>query len=207
MTRIAIISGSHRPTGNSPRIARVVEKNLQSSGHETYLLDLAITDLPYWDEGMWGKEGLAEKWKTAWQPIADEMTKAEALVIVCPEYHGNIPSKLMNLILLLGNGPIVAHKPALLIGVSSSGGGAYPVESLRATAAKNNRMVFLPEHLLVRNADNMFVENPPEEHAKSNDWIQERLTWVLPMLVAYAKGLAEVRATTQTTHPKFANGM
>lgn len=205
--KFAIISGGHRPEGNSPRIARHIENAVKENGLKTYLLDLATAGLPFWDEGMWGKEGLAEKWTGLWTPIKEKLESADAYVIVCPEYHGNIPSKLMNLLLLLGNGPIVAHKPVLLVGVSSSAGGAYVVESLRATGSKNNRMVFLPEHLLVRNADNMFIETPPAEHVKGNEFLTARLEWTLDMLTAYAGALAKVRATTQTTHPKFANGM
>lgn len=205
--KIAIISGSHRPKGNSPRIARHIQQQIESKGDTTYLLDLSTTDLPFWDEGLWGAEGLSAKWEKVWNPIRDELAAADAYVIISPEYHGQIASKLTNLFLLLGNGPTVAHKPALAVTVSSSGGGAYGIAELRATSAKNNRMVYLPEHLIVRNADNMFIPNPPEEHVRSNEFLTERLSWTLDMLAAYGKALATVRSSTQTTHPKFANGM
>lgn len=205
--KLALISGSHRPKGNSPRIARHIQSVAEGKGHSTYLLDLATTDLPFWDEGLWGAEGLTEKWDKLWTPIKTELEKADAFVIVSPEYHGQISSRLTNLFLLLGNGQTVAHKPALAVTVSSSTGGAYGVAELRATSAKNNRMVYLPEHLIVRSADNMFIPNPPEEHARSNAFLTERLDWTLDMLSAYATALSTVRSTTQTTHPKFANGM
>ncbi|RYD42867.1 MAG: NADPH-dependent oxidoreductase [Verrucomicrobiaceae bacterium] len=205
--KIALISGSHRPTGNSGRIARHIQKEAEAKGNSTYVLDLAQTDLPFWDEGLWGAEGLSAKWEKVWNPVKAELESADAFVVVCPEYHGMVPSKLTNLFLLFGNGPTVAHKPALAVTVSSSMGGAYPLEELRAVTTKNNRMVYLPEHLIVRNADNMFIPNPPEEHAKSNAFLTERLDWTLDMLAAYGKALATVRSTVQTTHPKFANGM
>jgi NAD(P)H-dependent FMN reductase len=207
MSHIAIISGSHRPAGNSPRIARHIEKQLQGQGHTTYLLDLAITDLPFWDEGMWGAEGLSTKWETLWKPIAAELTKAYGFVIVSPEYHGMVPSKLMNLFLLVGNGPIVAHKPALAVTVSAGTGGSYPITELRAFSAKNNRMVYLPEHLIIRSAGEMFIENVKPEHADSNTYVSDRLTWLLAMLKDYAEAFKTIRAGGNTSNPKYANGM
>lgn len=207
MSHLAIISGSHRPHGNSPRIARHIEAQLQAQGHTTYLLDLAITELPFWDEGMWGNEALAPKWETLWKPIATELTKAEGLVVVSPEYHGMVPSKLANLFLLLGNGPIVAHKPALAVTVSAGVGGTYPVTELRAFSAKNNRMVYLPEHLIIRSAGEMFIEDIKPEHAKSNEIVQDRLTWLLGMLKDYTEAFKTIRATGTTSNPNYANGM
>ena len=207
MSHIAIISGSHRPTGNSPRIARHIEAQLQGQGHTTYMLDLSVTDLPFWDEGLWGAEPLAAKWETLWKPIADELAKAEGYVIVSPEYHGMMPSKLSNLFLLLGNGAVVAHKPALAITVSSGVGGTYPVTELRSFSAKNNRMVYMPEHLIIRSAGEMFVENPKPEHAESNAIVANRLNWLLGMLKDYTEAFKVIRATGTTSNPKYANGM
>jgi NAD(P)H-dependent FMN reductase len=205
--KIAIISGSHRPAGNSGRIANVIKAEAEAKGNITYLLNLATTDLPFWDEGMWGVEGLAEKWKDLWAPIESELASADAFVIISPEYHGMVSSKLTNLFLLVGNGNTLAHKPALAVTVSSGTGGAYGIAEMRSVYSKNNRMVFVPEHLIVRHAGEMFVETIKPEHALGNELITERLRWTLDMLAAYAKALATVRAAIQTTHPKFANGM
>lgn len=207
MSHIAIISGGHRPNGNSPRIARTIAEKLTGQGHTTYTLDLAQTELPFWDEGMWGQEPLAAKWTKLWQPVADELTRADAFVIVCPEYHGMVSSHLVNFFLLLGNGPIAAHKPALAVTVSSSVGGAYPMAELRGFSAKNNRMVYMPEHLIIRSADNMLQAETKPEHEAANNLTTKRLDWLLGMLSNYATAFATIRAVTQTAHPKFANGM
>lgn len=207
MSHIAIISGSHRPNGNSPRIARHIENQLQAAGHTTYLLDLSTTELPFWDEGLWGMEGLSAKWEKVWNPIRDELAKAEGYVVISPEYHGMVPSRLTNLFLLFGNGPLVAHKPALLVTVSSGIGGTYPVAELRLNSTKNNRMVYLPEHLIIRTATEMFVADVKPEHAESNSIVGERLNWLLGMLGDYTKAFTAIRAAGNTSHPKFANGM
>lgn len=207
MSQIAIISGGHRPSGNSPRIARHIEAELQKRHHQTFLLDLSDNTLPFWDEGLWGVEPLAEKWQTLWAPIAEQLQAAEGLVIVSPEYHGMAPAKLINFFLLCGNGPLVAHKPALLVTDSSSLGGAYPAMELRGVSTKNNRMVYLPEHLIVRNANDMFTANPAPEHAENARRLAERLQWTLAMLETYIAGFNTIRATGDLFRKDFANGM
>ncbi len=208
--KLALISGYHRPTGNSGSIAKHLAGLLQGQGHSTYLLDLATTELPFWDEGLWGMEGLSAKWEKVWSPIKSELESADAFVILSPEYHGMAPSKLTNFFLLLGNGDsAVAHKPALLVAVSSSAGGAYPVAELRSLSTKNNKMVYLPEHLILRNAGELFVADVKPEHQASNDYLGERLNWLLAMLNDYAEGFKAIRAkgNTKVPAPKFANGM
>ncbi len=207
--KIALISGSHRPTGNSGRIAKHIEAQLQGQGHSTYLLDLATTELPFWDEGLWGMEGLSAKWEKVWNPIKSELDSADAYIVIAPEYHGMAPSKLTNFFLLLGNGDTVAHKPALLVTVSAGVSGVYPVSELRSYSFKNNRMVYLPEHLIIRNASEIFIDNVKPEHQATHDYLVERLEWQLRMLADYAEGLKAIRAkgNTKVPSPKFANGM
>ncbi len=208
--KFAIISGSHRPNGNSGRIAHHIEGQLKASGKDTYVLNLATTELPFWDEGLWGAEGLSTKWEKLWNPIKAELESADAFVVISPEYHGMAPSKLTNFFLLLGNGDsAVAHKPALLVTVSASAGGAYPAAELRGFSTKNNKMVYLPEQLILRNAGELFVPEVKPEHAESNAYLSERLTWLLAMLNDYAEGFKSIRAkgNTRVPHPKFANGM
>jgi NAD(P)H-dependent FMN reductase len=206
-SNILIISGSHRPSGNSGRVSRHVEKELKARGHGTHIIDLSQTVLPQWDEGMWGVKPLDEKWGKLWAPLAAEFEKADGLVIIAPEYHGNVPSGLKNLILMLGNGPLAAHKPALLIGVSSSTGGAYPISELRMNGSKNNRMLFLPEHLIIRNAGEMFLDTPKPEHKSADDYTRERLSWTLQLLEDYLEPMKAVRAAGHTMNAKFPNGM
>jgi NAD(P)H-dependent FMN reductase len=47
----------------------------------------------------------------------------------------------------------VAHKPALLVSVSSGRGGAFPINQMRQLGYKNNRIMYLPEHLIVRSVE------------------------------------------------------
>lgn len=190
---ITLITGSHRPAGNSGRIGRAIEKQIQADGHTTTLIDLATTELPFWDEGMWGVEGLRDKWAVLWQPHAEALQKSDAVVVVTPEYHGMVSSRLKNFLLLCSPAE-TGHKAGFLVSVSSSAGGAYPVAELRAHGVKNNKLVWSPEHLIVRNADHMFADTAPEEHAKAAAYLRDRLTFALGVFYQYADALTVMRA-------------
>ncbi|MCP5405296.1 MAG: NAD(P)H-dependent oxidoreductase [Pseudomonadaceae bacterium] len=196
---ITLITGSHRPTGNSGRIGRFIEQQIQADGHTTNLIDLATTDLPFWDEGMWGADGLKDKWAEVWQPHAEVLQKSDGVVVVCPEYAGMASSKLKN-VLLLCSAQELGHKAGFLVTVSSGVGGAYPVAELKAHAVKNNKLVWTPEHLIVRSADHMFTDNPPAEHAKSDAYLRSRLTFALGVFYQYAEALTAMRAKDGKLH-------
>ncbi|MBI1308332.1 MAG: NADPH-dependent oxidoreductase [Proteobacteria bacterium] len=205
---ITLISGSHRPTGNSGRIARAIANQIEADGHATSLVDLAETELPFWDEAFWGNAELQPKWDKTWAPIAEVLKQTDAAIIISPEYHGMVPSKLQNFLLLAAeSGKPLAHKPALIVSVSMGINGAYPVAELRANAAKNNRILWLPEHLIIRNASHMLVENPPAEHAKFNAELSERLTATLGLLYQYAAALKPVQKSAREFIGKYPNGM
>lgn len=208
--KLTIVSGSHKPAGESGRIARYIEKETKAKGHDVQVMDLATTELPFWDEGLWGVDGLKDKWGKVWAPLNDRLAASDAFVVISPEYHGMVPAKLKNFLLLLGNaaGSPVAHKPGMIVSVSAGINGAYPVAELRATGGKNNRMLWVPEHIIVRNATQMLQDKPAAEQDKFDVELRERLTFALAQLEAYAEALAPVRAAGKLdTDKRFVNGM
>jgi NAD(P)H-dependent FMN reductase len=207
---VTLIAGGHRPASESTRIGHYIDAEIQKDGHTTTFLELANTDLPFWDEGMWGAEGLKDKWATLWAPISKELQKSDAFVVMAPEYHGMLPSRLKNVLLLVGNGPDLAHKPALAVGVSSSMGGTYPIAELRMNGVKNNRMVLIPDHMIVRDAANMFRDDTSkltEQQKKVDADLRARMTFSLGQLYAYADALKSARATGKLTDKRFPNGL
>lgn len=206
--KLTIISGSHRPKGESGRVARYIESQTKAAGHDVQVVDLATTDLPFWDEGLWGVEGLKEKWGEVWEPIRQRVAESDAFVVVSPEYHGMVPAKLKNFLLLPGNGPDMAHKPAMIVSVSAGINGAYPVTELRATGGKNNRLLWVPEHVIVRNAAAMLQDKPEAEQEKFDIELRQRMAFALGQLEAYAEALAPMRKAGRLVGDKrFANGM
>jgi NAD(P)H-dependent FMN reductase len=204
---VAIISGSHRPKGETQHIAGWFANELQAQSHSSYVLNLAEANLPLWDEGMWGMGETAPMWQAKWGPIAAELQKAEAFIILAPEYGGMVPATLKNFFLLVG-GKECGHKPALLCAITSSGtNGAYPISELRASSYKNCKIAYLPEHLIFRHVGEILKAVVKPEFQSNDAYMQERARWCLQLLSHYATGLNALRATGLHHHEKFPFGM
>lgn len=202
-SHIAIISGSHRAESQSARVARHVAAELTQldPAVTTDILDLAGNPLPLWDESLWQAESPLAR---AWKPWRDRLRKADGFVIVSPEWAGMVPPGLKNLLLFAGPRE-VGHKPALVVAVSAGRGGGYPVSELRTSGFKNNRLLVIPEHVLVQDVGDMLVGD-----AASGDrdaWLRRRIGFAGRILLAYAAALAPIRASGITEHADFPHGM
>ncbi len=202
--KIAIISGSHRQNSQSIKVAKHIEKSLLSNtfSDETYLFSLAGNPLPLWDEGIWNGD---EKWKVILEPISKELSESDGFVIIAPEYHGQVPAALKNFFLMWKHE--LSHKPALIVGVSSADGGSYPVAELRMSSYKNNKLCYMPEHLIIRNVESVLNENTDANNIEADAYFKERIDWTLAQLKEYAIALKQVRKSGVTQTDKFGNGM
>jgi NAD(P)H-dependent FMN reductase len=199
--KITIIAGSHRENSESERIGKYISKELTSMGMDSYLFSLSKNPLPLWDEGQWSN---AEPWASKWQPISKELESSDGFVVIAPEWAGMVPAGLKNFFLLASNKEL-AHKPALIVGVSSGVSGTYPVAELRSSSYKNNRICYIPDHVIIRDCTKMLKdESPSNDHDKS---IRERLTYSLKVLLEYSKALAEVRKSAVIDYKTFPYGM
>ena len=202
--KIAIISGSHRQPSQSEKVARHVEQTLQQThGVDTWLYALAGNPLPLWDQTLW--ENSAE-WNGRLAPIKQQLSESDGFVIVSPEWHGQVPAGLKNFFLLFNRFEL-GHKPAMIVAVSSADGGAYPVAELRMSSYKNNRICYIPEHVIVRNVEKVLNENAADNNPGADEYFRERITWSLGILKAYAEAMKPMRETAQLHHDKFGNGM
>ncbi len=169
---------------------------------ETYLFSLAGNPLPLWDESIWEGD---EKWIEILSPISAELSNSDGFIIIAPEYHGQVPAALKNFFLMWKQE--LSHKPALIVGVSSSDGGAYPVAELRMSSYKNNRLCYLPEHLIIRKVESVLNDDPAENDKETDSYFRERIVWCLGILKEYAVALKQVRDSGVTKTNKFTNGM
>jgi NAD(P)H-dependent FMN reductase len=203
--KISIISGSHRQASQSEKVARFIQGTLESQKlcDSTWLFTLAGNPLPLWDESIW--EGNPD-WHRQLGPISDQLASSDGFVVVAPEWHGQVPAGLKNFFLMWSKGE-VAHKPALIVTVSSADGGAYPVAELRMSSYKNNRICYLPEHVIVRNVEQVLNDDPAQNNPDADGYFRERMRYALGILVEYAKALGQVRASGATDLSKFKNGM
>ena len=203
--KIAIISGSHRTNSQSIKVANFIEKALikNKQADETYLFSLANNPLPLWHESIWEGD---KAWKALLDPISEELSSCDGFVIIAPEYHGQVPAGLKNFFLMWKYQ--LSHKPALIVALSSVDGGAYPVAELRMSSYKNNRICYIPDHLILRNVETILNEEGNEETNPDADaYFRERIDWTLEILIEYAKALKLVRDSGATQTEKFTNGM
>lgn len=202
---ITIISGSHRNPSQSEKIGRYIKTALQNdfADVDPYLFSLADNPLPLWDQSIWESD---KTWVDRLAPLKEQLSKSDAFIIISPEWHGQVPAGLKNFFLMFSRFEL-GHKPALIVGVSSGPGGAYPVAELRMSSYKNNRLCYIPEHLIIRDVENVFNENPDDNNKESDAYLKGRMNWCLEILMAYGKALKQVRDTTQVNHDDYSNGM
>ena len=202
--KIAIISGSHRYNSQSLKVAKHIQKTLQAGiCEETWLYSLEGNPLPLWDEGVWDGE---QKWLDILTPIREQLADCDALVVITPEWHGQVPAGLKNFFLLFGKNEL-GHKPAQIVSVSSGVGGAYPIAELRMSSYKNSRLCYIPEHVIIREVESILNDAESDNDARSDSYIRERLQWSLTILKEYAVALKQVRESGVTETDKFGNGM
>ncbi len=185
---IVLISGSHRKASQSARVANYMAERLLSieTGTSKDIIELTGNPLPLWEESAWHADSALIK---QWEPYAKRLRAADGLVVIAPEWHGMVPSGLKNF-LLYCSARDVGHKPGLIVTVSSSRGGAYPINELRTSGYKNTRICYVPEHLIVRDCEKMFVSDAPAD--KDDEYLRGRADFALRCLIAYAKALKPV---------------
>ena len=203
--KISIISGSHRNPSQSEKIARYIELlfNNKFSDIDPFVYTLADNPLPLWDQSIWEDD---ENWNKRLAPLKEQFNESDAFVIISPEWHGQVPAGLKNFFLMFNRFEL-GHKPAYIITVSSGSGGTYPVSELRMSSYKNNRLCYIPEHLIIRDVEKVFNEKDEDNDARSDPYYKERLEWGLNILTGYGKALKTMRSETEIHHEKFGNGM
>ena len=198
MLNIAVVAGSSRHPSQSAKVARYLQQRLIELGHcsqeQSSLIDLGADPLP-----LWPAEGAS-----AWPVFQQQLKAADALIVVAPEWNGMACPAIKNFFIYASKAEL-AHKPGLLVGVSSGVGGAYPISELRASSYKNCRLCYLPEHLIVRHVEQLM--NAAEAANEDDQRIRERADYALDVLVKYADALKPVRASIDFSNPTFGNGM
>ena len=198
--KISIISTSHRKESQSSRITKIISSNLikLNSSLDLFILDLGTICLPFWSmekkngKGIWGK---------TWENISKQFTESDGFIFVVPEYGGMATPVAKNLFLLCGNGEL-AHKPGLIVSISSGNGGAYPIAELRSSSYKNTHIMWIPENIIIRNVEEF---NPPTHGNTIPEWLDDRIDYTLKLLLAYSLNMKPLRR--KINRKDFGNGM
>ena len=198
--KISIISASHRLNSESKKISSILQNNLFNINYKlnTFILDLADKALPLWSPEKKNGKGI---WGNTWSTISSNLCKSDGFIFVVPEYGGMATPAAKNIFLLCGNGEF-AHKPGLIVSVSSGNGGAYPIAELRSFSYKNTHIMWIPENIIIRNVE----EFNPGAHGKNiPEWMDNRIDYVLKLLLTYASNMKPIREIVN--RKDFGNGM
>lgn len=194
--KITIVNGSQRKKSESARISVFINSKLNILAKEkiqTHILNLADEELEYWSDDI--------KESETWNKISQELQSSDGFIFVVPEWHGMVPPKMKNLFMFAGNSEF-AHKPCLLVSISSAMNGVYPIVELRAASSKNNHLVYIPNHLIIRD-----VNNQLNIHDKKASKIEVRLEYSLTVLMEYCNALLTVRESSIFNPQRFTYGM
>lgn len=201
--KCVIVSGSHRKKSQSRVVGDKILSLLPKAvpGANAHLIDLSETELPFWNEGVWERDAA---WTKYWAPLSKELKEANALIVIAPEWAGMVPAGVKNFLLYCDDQEL-AHKPGLIVGVSASQGGAYPIAELRMSGYKNNRICWIPDHVIVRMPGSEL--DKPDGGPDAPPSMSERLIYSLRMLNLYAKALDAVRKDPVINYRRFPYGM
>ena len=198
--QISIISASHRQNSQSKKISDILCKKLTTinSKIKTFMLDLGNSPFPLWSSEKKEAEGI---WGEPWKKVSTNFKYSDGFILVVPEYGGMATPAAKNLFLLCGDGEF-AHKPGLIVSVSSGNGGSYPIAELRSFSYKNTHIMWIPENIIIRNVE----EFNPGSHGKNiPNWLDDRIDYVLNLLLVYASNMKPLR--TIINRKDFGNGM
>ncbi len=198
--KISIISASHRTNSQSKKISDFLKKNLLNLDPytEIFSLDLGKTLLPLWSSDKKDGKGV---WGETWTSISKNLDSSDGFILVVPEYGGMAAPAAKNIFLLCGNGEF-AHKPGLIVSVSSGNGGAYPIAELRSSSYKNTHIMWIPENIIIRNVEEF---NPGQHGNNIPEWLDKRIDYVLKLLISYADNMKPLRKIIN--RKDFGNGM
>ncbi len=138
---------------------------------------------------MWEKKS---ELKDRWNEFNQDLSKSDAYIFVTPEYAGMASPAIKNFFLYL-SGADISHKPGLIVTVSSGMGGSYPNAELRMSSYKNTRIVYIPDHVIVRHVESML--NSEEPSSKEDEYIRNRLIYVAKVLMEYSKAFVSIRSS------------
>jgi len=191
---LVIISASQRKQSQSAKVAQYLSK--VSTGYKKVMhFELCQYQLPLWD----GEQTSKFLKSCDWGMINQHLNEADAVIVITPEWSG-MASPLLKNFLMMCSSLDTAHKPVLLVAVSSGISGVYPIAELRMNALKNNKLVAIPDHLIIRNVEEILNDHKDRASplSKADEYIRHRIGYSLHILSKYSKSLKTMRTELLT---------
>ncbi|HEX8526591.1 NAD(P)H-dependent oxidoreductase, partial [Allosphingosinicella sp.] len=198
--KLLVVGASQRPNSLSARVAEAVKamvEDQQLAGPE----DVRMVELSDYREALWDDDP-APAAIEARNVLREAAAWCDAVVYVVPEWSGMAPPLAKNFFLHM-DGMQLAHKPGLLVAVSSGTGGAYPIFELRGSSYKNTKICWIPEHVILRAGTLEALESGEFAGQK----IAQRLMTKLQILFHYARALNPQREALRALSKAYPYGM
>lgn len=192
--KLVIISASQRKSSQSAKVAHYLAESATGYNKITHF-ELCQYNLPLWDGSQAGKSAEHSDWPL----LNEQINQADALIMITPEWSG-MASPLLKNVLLMCSSQDTAHKPVLLVGISSGISGVYPIAELRMNAFKNNKLVAIPDHLVIRDVEELLNNKSESELSERDIKVRHRIGYSLHRLFHYSKALETLR-TNLSIHP------
>lgn len=178
MKNISIISASVRNGRNSHRVALYFKNYLEENQlANVKIIDLKEYNFPIFEERLRFISNPSE----AMLSFADEVTKADGIILVTPEYNGGYPASLKNAIDLLY--AEWKRKPIAIATVSAGAfAGTQVITSIQFSLWKIGALT-IPAMFPVATVEKTFDENgkPNDEeatHKRASVFVKELIWWI-----------------------------
>lgn len=196
---LVIISASQRKSSQTVKVAQYMAE--AAIGYQSVIhLELCQLQLPLWD----GEQESKSAPSSDWLMINKHLQEADAFIVITPEWSG-MASPLLKNLLMMCEAEDTGHKPALLVSVVNGISGAYPIAELRMNAFKNNKLVAIPDHLIIRNVEEVLNTHQKSTSAltERDDQIRHRIGYSLHTLQKYSSSLKALR--TELSNQPYEN--
>ena len=198
---LVLISASQRTQSQSAKVAEYLANNSGQFSSVRHI-ELCKQRLPMWD----GEEMSKQQDDSDWLAINAQLQAMDALILITPEWGGTASPLLKNL-LMMAQATDIGHKPVLLVSVVNGISGAYPIAELRMNAFSNNKLVAIPDHLIIRNVEEILntvnaedsLEASLEDSAitRRDKSIRHRIGYSLHTLFYYSQAMKTLRDSLQ----------
>ena len=146
-----IITSTNRENSLSYKVSQIVENIYKELGEEIEVLDLK--KIPFKDF----VETPYTQIPSSLKPYLDKVAKAEALILVCPEYNGGIPGLIKHFIDHWIYPDSFVYKPLCLIGLGGKFGAFNPINHLQSIFLYRHSFVF-PFRIFIQNVSQILKD-------------------------------------------------
>lgn len=146
-----ILASTNRKNSLTFSISKIVKKIYQELGEEVEILDLK--QIPF-------KDIVEEPYSpppSSLKPYLEKVAKAEAIILICPEYNGGIPGLIKHFIDYWIYPDSFVYKPICFIGLGGKFAALTPITHLQNIFLYRHSFVF-PIRVFIQNVSQILKE-------------------------------------------------